>query len=81
MKIEEVRNAKNQRPFEPFLLRMADGREIEIRHPDAMAWDGDQPRILHCVMPGGGWVKVDLALVTSLAEAPARSAPKKRRKG
>ena len=39
MRIDELKKAKDQRPFQPFWIRMADGREIEIRHPDVIAWD------------------------------------------
>ncbi len=85
MKIDELKQAKDQRPFKPFLIRMADGRELEARHPDAVAWDIDTPRTVHCVVPGGGWVRIDVALITSLAEAPrppssgAKSSPRPRR--
>jgi hypothetical protein len=37
--IAELKKVKDRRPFEPFLIRTADGREILIRHPDAVAWD------------------------------------------
>ena len=39
MKIAEIKDAKDQRPFQPFLIRMADGREIQVMHPDAIAWE------------------------------------------
>jgi hypothetical protein len=66
MKIDELKKAKDQRPFQPFRIRMADGREIEITHPDAVAWDPQTPRIAVCVIPGGGWEVVDVGLITSL---------------
>ena len=43
---------------------MADGREIPVRRPDALAWDN--PRIAICATPGG-WEVMDVALITSLA--------------
>ena len=54
MKIEELKKAKDRRPFQPFLIRMADGREIEVRHPDAIAW-GDK-RIVSYVSPADDWL-------------------------
>jgi hypothetical protein len=72
MRIEELKKVKDQHPFQPFTIRMADGREIEIRHPDAVAWGGDHARIAFCIVPGGGWEIIDVALVTSLGmQAPA----------
>ncbi len=35
VQIDELKKAKDQRPFQPFRIRMADGTEIEIKHPDA----------------------------------------------
>jgi hypothetical protein len=43
---------------------MADGREIEVRHPDAIAWDS--PRAAICATPQGFEV-IEVALITSLA--------------
>ena len=37
MRIEELKKAKDRRPFEPFEVRMADGRSLLIKHPDAVA--------------------------------------------
>src|SRR5579883_2522442 len=83
MKIAEIKEAKDQRPFQPFLIRMADGREIEVLHPDAIAWepiladeDNDngepaEPLTAICVVPGGRREIIELALVTSLGLAPA----------
>ncbi|HZW29353.1 MAG TPA: hypothetical protein VFF52_01515 [Isosphaeraceae bacterium] len=83
MKIEELKKAKDQRPFRPFSIRMADGKEIPVRHPDAVAWDDDvddedngeaeEPLTVVCVVPGGGWEVIDLDLVTSLGFPPAQS--------
>ena len=67
MKIDELKKIKGRRPFQPFRIRMADGREIQITHPDAIAWEDDQARIVVCVPKGGDWELVDVALITSLA--------------
>ena len=48
MRIEELKKAKDQRPFRPLMIRMADGREVEVRHPDAVAWYEDAPRVAIC---------------------------------
>ena len=68
MKIDELKKAKDQRPFQPFHVRMADGREIQVLHPDAVAWEPDTSRIALFVVSGGRWEVVDVALITSLGE-------------
>ena len=73
MKIDELKKAKDRRPFQPFLIRTADGREVEVRHPDAIAW-GNQ-RIVSYVSPTDDWEVIDVALVTSLL-IPAPAQPK-----
>jgi len=32
-----IREARLQRPFIPFLMRLADGRELTVRHPEYVA--------------------------------------------
>ncbi len=84
MRIDELKRAKDERPFRPFLIHMADGREITVRHPDAVAWDN--PRIAICATPGG-WEVIDVALITSLAmrnegkAEPGTGTPRKRKGG
>ena len=75
MKIEELKRIKDQRPFQPFEIRTADGRAITVRHPDTLAWDPESPRIVICLIEGGAWEIIDVALITSLGiSAPKRSA-------
>ena len=75
MKIDEIRRAKNQRPFQPYRIRMADGHEITINHPDAVAWeDRDHPRVL-TALSGGERYWVEVALITAIVETePAEPA-------
>ena len=72
MKIEQLKKMKDQRPFKPFSLRMADGKEIRVTHPDAIAWGGKDGRIVSFVSPQDDWELIDIALVTSLG-GPAPS--------
>jgi hypothetical protein len=69
LKIEEILRAKNQRPFQPFRIRLTDGQEIPISHPDAVAWeDRDHPRVL-MALSGGERYWIEVALITAIAEA------------
>ena len=78
MTIKELKKAKDERPFRPFLIHMSDGRELKVPHPDAVAWENDDAEIAVCMVPGGGWEVIDVILITSLGIAPPTSA---RRKG
>ena len=91
MKIAEIKDAKDQRPFQPFVIRMADGKEVPVSHPDAIAWEGavpdeddgevDEPDVAFCVVPGGNRIVIDLALVTALELSPFESQGKAKKKG
>ena len=37
MDIGGIREALHKQPFEPFELRLADGRSLPVRHPDFVA--------------------------------------------
>jgi hypothetical protein len=37
MDLRGLREALLQRPFEPFAIRLADGRSVEVRHPELLA--------------------------------------------
>ncbi len=78
MKIEELKGAKDRRPFQPFRIRMADGRELEVRHPDAVSWGGEHGRIVSYISPNDEWEVIDIALVTSLGTVgiPSPAKPK-----
>jgi hypothetical protein len=74
VKIEEIKQAKDHRPFVPFEIRTADGEKYIIDHPDAVAWSSEQPRVLLCAPRGMPSAKLELALVTALVELPSSSA-------
>lgn len=37
MDLKSVRQAWKRQPFEPFVLRLADGRSVPVNHPDFVA--------------------------------------------
>ena len=37
MDVAGVREALHRQPFEPFAIRLADGRSLPVRHPDFVA--------------------------------------------
>jgi hypothetical protein len=76
MRIQDLREAKDRRPFEPFNITLADGRHFTIGHPDALAWEGpDFAPVLFAILPGGKWEVINFAAITSLSvNAPTEQA-------
>lgn len=66
MTINEFREALHATPFQPFVIHLADGRAIAVKHPDfAMVTGGG--RTAHISQPGDeGFTVIDLLLVTQL---------------
>jgi hypothetical protein len=48
MHFEVIRDALHRQPFQPFILRLADGRSVYIAHPDFVAVS---PRQVHVISP------------------------------
>ena len=79
MKIEELKRAKDQRPFQPFEIRTADGARDYRPTSGYPRLGPESPRIAVCLIEGGGWEVIDVALITSLGiPAPKRSAEGRR---
>ncbi len=66
MTIEQFQAAWHQRPFRPFTIHMADGRALEVSHPDFVARSetGRTAIIFH--RGGENWSVVDLLLMSDL---------------
>ena len=60
------------RPFVPFAIRTADGREVLVSHPEAIAYRGG--RIAVVLGPDDRVEIIDLLLVPSVV-VPAREVP------
>ena len=72
MTILDLKRAKDIHPFRPFVIHMDDGREIEVRHPDAIAWGDENGRFAACILPDSSVEVIDVSLATSLTiPAPA----------
>jgi hypothetical protein len=64
MDIGELRKRWHRRPFRAFRIRLSDGDEITVEHPENFAID-EKSRTAVCRW-GGGWDVIDLDQVTSL---------------
>jgi hypothetical protein len=65
MKAEPLRRAVQARPFRPFRLHLADGREIPVGHPENVTVTSDDRCVL-VYIPGDGAEIVDVPLVTAI---------------
>jgi hypothetical protein len=74
MTIEQLRNAYNARPFRPFVLHLADGREVPVVHREFIMSVPSGRTVVVC-QPDDTLNIVDLLLVTDIEIAPAAPAP------
>ena len=78
MNVEGIREALHKEPFEPFVVRLADGRSLPVRHPDFVAV---HPRRVIVINEDGSWSVVEPLLIVSLDYERGNGASKRRRRG
>jgi hypothetical protein len=79
MTIEKIRDLSKAQPFQPFVIHLADGRDIPVHHRDFMA-TAPSGRTLIVYQSDDSHNIIDLLLVTDL-EVPARiNGSRKRRR-
>ena len=70
MTIDQIRRLYEAQPFRPFVLHLADGREIPVAHREFMA-SAPSGRTVIVFQPDDTFNIVDLLLVTDLEVRPA----------
>ncbi|MHC4301105.1 MAG: hypothetical protein ACYS7Y_27850 [Planctomycetota bacterium] len=63
MDLEGIREALRRQPFEPFALRLADGRSLDVPHPEMVAVG---KRRVIVVEPDDSWSVAEPLLIVSL---------------
>jgi hypothetical protein len=79
MDIEGVREAMHKQPFQPFVMRLADGRSLHVPHPDFLAVG---KRRLVLIDENDGWSFIEPLMIVSIEQAkrtPPGGNGKKRR--
>jgi hypothetical protein len=61
---DQLFNLMHARPFRPYRLKMAGGREIAVTHPEAIAYGGERTTVV--VLPCDRWEIVDIGLIESV---------------
>jgi hypothetical protein len=79
MTIEQLRNFYNAQPFQPFVIHLADGREIPVRSREFMM-AAPSGRTLIVYQPDDSWNVIDLLLVTDLAVMPSTNGSRRRKR-
>jgi hypothetical protein len=69
MTIERVRELHNAQPFQPFIIHLADGREIPVLHREFMM-TAPSGRTIVVFQPTDQMNIIDLLLVTDLEVRP-----------
>lgn len=70
MDLNTIRHALRREPFQPFTLRLADGRSLRVAHPEFVAI---LPRVVIVGAEDNSWKAVEPILIVSLDVDPARS--------
>jgi hypothetical protein len=72
MTIEQVRNLYDTRPFRPFVLHLADGRQVPVVHREFIMTVPSGRTVIICQLDDTLNI-VDLLLVTDIELAPSSS--------
>lgn len=73
MNAEQIRQFSRATPFVPFLLILADGRKVLVRHPEFLSFSpGDRTLVVHQL--DESFELVDLLSITRLERAPGSAA-------
>jgi hypothetical protein len=58
-------NLLHVRPFRPYRLKTAGGREIAVTHPESIAYNGERTAV---VLHGDRWEILDINRIESVVE-------------
>jgi hypothetical protein len=78
MTVEQLRSAYNAQPFRPFVINLADGREVPVRHREFIMTVPSGRTILVC-QPDDTVNIIDLLLVTDLEVRPQTNGSSRKR--
>jgi hypothetical protein len=78
MTIDKIRQLYEGRPFQPFTIHLADGRQIVVEHPEFMA-RAPSGRTVVVYQPNDSFNIIDLLLVTDLEVQPSTNGKRRRK--
>ena len=80
MTIERFRDFYDAQPFQPFVIHLADGRDIPVHHRD-FVMAAPSGRTVVVQQPDDTLNVIDLLLVTDLEVRPITNGRRRRRRG
>ena len=69
MNIEGIREVLHRQPFEPFVIRLADGRSLPVPHRDFVAL---MPRRIVVGAEDNSWSLIEPLMIVSLDSMPTK---------
>jgi hypothetical protein len=78
MTIEQLREAHQARPFKPFTICLADGRQIPVPHPEFL-WSPPGASRTFVVATSNGTFRIVDLLVVSFLDFERRPKPRRRK--
>jgi hypothetical protein len=78
MTIEKLKELYDTQPFKPFVIHLADGREIPVRHRDFIM-AAPSGRTIVVMQPDDSMNIIDLLLVTDVELKPTRNGTRKQK--
>jgi hypothetical protein len=78
MTIERIRELHQAQPFHPFVLHLADGRNLPVQHPEFLSMS-PTGRTIVVHLPDDSMQIVDVLMVVSLE--PVNGSPRRRNRG
>ena len=78
MTIDQLRQMHHAHPFRPFRMHLADGRHLEVHHPDFLAYT-TTGRTVVVTRVDETFEVIDLLLVTSLEALDGRTRRNRKR--
>ena len=79
MTIERLVEVNRAAPFKRYRLELADGKVLDVPHPEFVLINPKNPRTVVVSMPDGGFKIVDLLLVAAIHVGTVRAAAKRKR--
>lgn len=79
MTIEQLRQMHQARPFRPFRVHMADGRHLDVVHPEFLAHTPTGRRVM-IARPDESFEVIDPLLVTSLEPIDGQARSRRQRR-
>jgi hypothetical protein len=77
MTVEDLKDLRERRPFNPFTIHLSDGRSFDVPTPDYLAPHpgGRMAFVWHVVGRGHSFIAIDAITHVSHADAPLTAAP------